>query len=103
MVNNVIIPNDADLVVVSMGEKGNELEFASDLKSNLENFKLKKIDSESSEIWFSADGVDFSDENLRIRTMSYSISFYSKVLIRNKKVVEINCISLINHKVLILK
>lgn len=100
MINKVTIPNDAELLVVSMKENDDVVRFISDLKDSLDRFKLVSVDSEMQSINFSCS---FIDTNGKEMTKSYRINYGNKVLIRNRKIVDTDCSSLLFHKVLILK
>lgn len=104
MVNKVEVTNDNSLVVIQMGEKEDELKFVSELRDNLDDFTLISIDSERRSTVFSC--IKFSLDNTRSDTegqYTYTVSFGSKVLIRNKRIVLVDCSPLLSHKVLTIK
>lgn len=106
MVNKVEVTNDNSLVVIQMGEKEDELKFVSELRDNLDDFTLISIDSGRRSTVFSAKCIKFYLDNTRSDTegqYTYTVSFGSKVLIRNKRIVLVDCSSLLSHKVLTIK
>lgn len=103
MVSPVKVNNDGSELIVVQITEDDKVQFIKDLKDNLKAFEL--INVTESTLTFKCEGIDFSDSTRsdKYEIQTRSISFGSKVLIRNKYVVLNDCTQLLMNKVLIIQ
>lgn len=101
-VNRILFNNIGNLVLVQCIGR-DAVEFISDLKANLDEFKLGSYDSSSSTITFTCKAINHSSDNRVEYICNYQIYLSYKVLIKNRRIVSTDVSSLVINNLMDLK
>lgn len=100
--NKVTFNNVGNIVLVQCKDS-DVIGFISDLKSNLDNFKLGSFDSTTNLITFTCTAINHSSETKVEYSANYQIRVHDKVLIKNNRIVDTSAGNLLVNNLITLE